>query len=257
MLYSILWKKESLSNLLEKIMQINILKKSISLLKWIIIALLTLLCGTLTIAISLVSPKFACLTSVKLWGKLILFFCNIRLKVEGIDNLSDKPLIVMYNHKSFFDIFCFSSFMPYDWRAMMKKELLNFPVFGQAVKIMGHYFVARDGSFEDRREVVRMLKKIKNGRIVFIAPEGTRNPDPGLLDFKTGGFFIARKTDTNILPMIIDGAGSILDKGSMNINSGLITIKFLKEIQVSDYSSNKEGIEKLRLDTSKIFQENI
>ena len=56
--------------------------------------------------------------------------------VDGIQNLSDKPLIVMYNHKSFFDIFCFSSFMPYDWRAMMKKELLSFPVFGQAVKIV-------------------------------------------------------------------------------------------------------------------------
>ena len=139
----------------------------------------------------------------------------------------------------------------------MKKELLKFPVFGQAVKIMGHYFVARDGSFEDRREVVKMLKKIKNGKIVFIAPEGTRNPNPGLLDFKTGGFFIARKTDTNILPMIIRGAGDILDKGSLNINSGDVEINFLKEINVSSYSSDKEGIKTLRDDTFKIFKNNI
>ena len=65
----------------------------------------------------------------------------------------------MYNHKSMFDIFCFASFMKYDWRAMMKKELLKIPFFGQTVKIMGHYFVSRDGSFDDRREVVKMLKK--------------------------------------------------------------------------------------------------
>ena len=238
-------------------MSINFIKKSISGLKWLIIALLTLVLGLFTIVISFLSPKIACLTAVKLWGKLILFFCNIKLNVDGIQNLSDKPLIVMYNHKSFFDIFCFSSFMPYDWRAMMKKELLSFPVFGQAVKIMGHYFVARDGSFEDRREVVKMLKKIKMGRIVFIAPEGTRNPNPGLLEFKTGGFFIARKTDTNIVPMIIDGAGDILDKGSLNIYPGTVNIKILDEIDVGSYDSNKDGIENLRLDTQKIFNDNI
>ena len=238
-------------------MDINFIKKIISILKWLIIALLTVLFGFLTIVVSLFSPRLACLSTVKLWGKLILFFCNIRLKVSGIDNLSDKPLIVMYNHKSFFDIFCFSSFMPYDWRAMMKKELLSFPVFGQAVKIMGHYFVARDGSFEDRREVVKMLKKIKMGRIVFIAPEGTRNPNPGLLEFKTGGFFIARKTDTNIVPMIIDGAGDILDKGSLNIYPGTVNIKILDEIDVGSYDSDKDGIENLKLDTQKIFNDNI
>ena len=238
-------------------MIINLIRKSISISKWVVIALLTMVFGLLTIIISIFSPKIACLTTVKLWGKLILFFCNIKLNVEGLENLSDKPLIIMYNHKSFFDIFCFSSFMPYDWRAMMKKELLSFPVFGQAVKIMGHYFVARDGSFEDRREVVKMLKKIKKGKIVFIAPEGTRNPNPGLLEFKMGGFFIARKTDTNIVPMIIEGAGNILDKGSLNIESGKINIKFLKEIQVSQFNSDKDGIENLRVSTYKVFTENL
>ncbi len=238
-------------------MNINQVKTIISILKWSIIAVLTVFFGLLTIIISLFSPKVACLSTVKYWGKLILFFCNINLKVNGIENLSNKPLIIMYNHKSFFDIFCFSSFMPYDWRAMMKKELLKFPVFGQAVKIMGHYFVARDGSFEDRREVVKMLKKIKNGKIVFIAPEGTRNPNPGLLDFKTGGFFIARKTDTNILPMIISGAGDILDKGSLNIKSGDVEISFLNEINVSSYPSDKDGINSLREHTFKVFQNNL
>ena len=238
-------------------MIINLIRKSISISKWVVIALLTMVFGLLTIIISIFSPKIACLTTVKLWGKLILFFCNIKLNVEGLENLSDKPLIIMYNHKSFFDIFCFSSFMPYDWRAMMKKELLSFPVFGQAVKIMGHYFVARDGSFEDRREVVKMLKKIKKGKIVFIAPEGTRNPNPGLLEFKMGGFFIARKTDTNIVPMIIEGAGNILDKGSLNIKSGKINIKFLKEIQVAQFNSDKDGIENLRVSTYKVFTENL
>ena len=100
----------------------------------------------------------------------------------------------------------------------MKKELLKIPFFGQAVKVMGHYFVARDGSFADRREVIKILKKIKNGKAIFIAPEGTRNPDKKLLEFKDGGFFISAKTRVNIIPMIIKGADDIVKKNSLKIN---------------------------------------
>ena len=58
--------------------------------------------------------------------------------------------------------------MNYDWRAMMKKELLNIPFFGTAVKIMDHYFVSRDGSFSDRREVVKIIKKIKKEKLFLL-----------------------------------------------------------------------------------------
>ncbi|MBT4633822.1 hypothetical protein HOB96_00035, partial [bacterium] len=56
---------------------------------------------------------------------------------------------------------------------------------------------------------------------------------------------------------IIDGAGDILDKGSLIIKPGTITIRFLKEIDVSAYSSDKDGINDLREGTFKIFNENL
>ncbi len=139
----------------------------------------------------------------------------------------------------------------------MKKELLKVPFFGQTVKIMDHYFVSRDGSFDDRREVVKMLKKIKNGKIVFIAPEGTRNPNPGLIDFKNGGFYIAKKTNTNIVPMIIRGSGEIVRKGSLLIKPGKIEIEILPEIYVDSYEDKKESIDQLREDTFEIFLKNM
>ena len=139
----------------------------------------------------------------------------------------------------------------------MKKQLIKIPIFGQVVIIMGHYFVARDGSFEDRREVVKMLKKIKSGKLVFIAPEGTRNPNPGLINFKNGGFYIARKTETNIVPMIIKGAGEIIEKNSTIIRPGSIDINILPEIDVKNYGKDRDSIEKLKNDTYKIFLQNI
>ena len=224
-----------------------------SYFRWLIIASMTVLLAIPAMLISFFSPSLANKTIVKFWGKIIIFSCNVQLEVTGVANIKDKPLIVMYNHKSMFDIFCFASFMKYDWRAMMKKELLKIPFFGQTVKIMGHYFVSRDGSFDDRREVVKMLKKIKNGRIVFIAPEGTRNPNPGLMDFKNCGFYIAKKTDTSIVPMIIKGSGEIVKIDSLLITPGKITIEILPEIDVSAYSDDKDSIDKLREDVFEIF----
>ncbi len=229
----------------------------ISYIKWVLIALFTIFFALITILISLISPKIAALSTVKLWGRLILIISGVKIKLEGIENIKNKPTIVMYNHKSYFDIFSFASFMKYDWRAMMKKELLKIPFFGTAVKIMGHYFVARDGSFSDRREVIKILKKIKNGKIIFIAPEGTRNPNKGLLDFKDGGFFISLKTKVNIVPMIIQGADSIIKKGSWKINSGLIKIKIMPEVDVDKYNKLDNSLEELKKDIRNIFERNI
>ena len=228
-----------------------------SFIKWLIIGSLTIILAIVAILISFFSPMLATLTVVKFWGKSILFISGVKLKVDGIENIENKPTIVMYNHKSFFDIFAFASFMKFDWRAMMKKELLKIPFFGQAVQVMGHYFVARDGSFSDRREVVKILKRIKSGKTIFIAPEGTRNTNPGLLEFKDGGFFIASKTQVNIVPMIIKGADSIVKKNSFKINKGEIKIKILKEIDITSYDKNKKGISELKKDIKKIFESEI
>tara|TARA_B100001287_G_scaffold82559_1_gene68788 strand:+ start:691 stop:1392 length:702 start_codon:yes stop_codon:yes gene_type:complete len=228
-----------------------------SFIKWLIIGFLTIILAIIAILISFFSPMLATLTVVKFWGKSILFISGVKLKVEGIENIENKPTIVMYNHKSFFDIFAFASFMKFDWRAMMKKELLKIPFFGQAVQVMGHYFVARDGSFSDRREVVKILKRIKSGKTIFIAPEGTRNTNPGLLEFKDGGFFIASKTQVNIVPMIIKGADSIVKKNSFKINKGKIKIKILKEIDITSYDKDKKGISELKKDIKKIFESEI
>ena len=228
-----------------------------SFIKWLIIGSLTIILAIIAILISFFSPMLATLTVVKFWGKSILFISGVKLKVDGIENIENKPTIVMYNHKSFFDIFAFASFMKFDWRAMMKKELLKIPFFGQAVQVMGHYFVARDGSFSDRREVVKILKRIKSGKTIFIAPEGTRNTNPGLLEFKDGGFFIASKTQVNIVPMIIKGADSIVKKNSFKINKGEIKIKILKEIDITSYGKDKKGISELKKDIKKIFESEI
>ena len=70
-----------------------------SYLRWLFIAILTILVALPTFAISIVSPRFANMTTVKLWGKLIILACGVKLTISGLENIKNQPTIVMYNHK--------------------------------------------------------------------------------------------------------------------------------------------------------------
>ena len=47
----------------------------------------------------------------------------------------------MYNHQSSFDILTFAAVIPFEWKAVMKKEVLKMPFVGIVSKLGGHYFV--------------------------------------------------------------------------------------------------------------------
>ena len=111
------------------------------------------------------------------WGKTMLWAWRVKLKVEGLENLPEETSMIMYNHQSSFDILAFSAALPIEWKAIMKKEVLHMPFVGWVSKISGHYFVSRDGSAGDTKEVKKIVSQIKSGPSVIVAPEGTRSPD--------------------------------------------------------------------------------
>jgi len=55
-------------------------------------------------------------------------------------------------------------------------------------------------------------------------PEGTRTPDGNLLPFKRGGFILARKAAVPVIPVTINGSGSINPANQIVLYSGNITI---------------------------------
>jgi hypothetical protein len=57
--------------------------------------------------------------------------------------------------------------------------------------------------------------------------------------------------------MIIQGADSIIKKGSWKINSGLIKIKIMPEVDVDKYNKLDNSLEELKKDIRNIFERNI
>ncbi len=70
----------------------------------------------------------------RLWSRGIVRVCGIDLEVEGLEHLQPgQSYILICNHLSNFDIWCTLASMPFAVRFVAKKELLRFPVFGQAL----------------------------------------------------------------------------------------------------------------------------
>ena len=217
-----------------------------SIVAVILSSLFTAFWGSVGVAVSLLSVGNLIKCSVRPWGKAVLWACGVRLDVEGTENFPEGPFIVMFNHQSSLDIPVFSAVLPFEWRAVMKNEVASVPFIGWVCVLSGQYFVARDGSVGDTNRVREIVRKIRKGPSVVIAPEGTRSEDGELLPFKQGGFFMASLSRVPVVPMIIWGGKDIRKKGSYELNADRdIVVRILPPVDTASFPKGKEGGERL------------
>lgn len=224
---------------------------------WSFIAILTTAFGTMGVIMSIVTPDYVIKLIIRPWAYCITKVCRVKVHTEGFENFPEGPCVIMYNHQSSFDILAFCGFLPIEWRAMMKNEVAKIPFVGWVPKLLGHYFVARDGTVKDSSEVKRIVRQIKSGPAVLVAPEGTRSADGNLLPFKMGGFAIAMLAGIPVVSMAITGGKNIMAKGSLKIKSGSMKIKVFPPIDVMKLQKGKKGREELAEMVRKQLQEAI
>ena len=127
-----------------------------------------------------------------------------KLEVCGLENLPDSgPTIMMGNHVSFFDpIFLTAAVDSRYVISMAKAETLDNPIQRLGLEIWGNFVINRGEV--DRVALNNTIALIKSEQLVWIAPEGTRNPD-GMGEAKGGVSFIAHKANATIVPSAICG----------------------------------------------------
>jgi 1-acyl-sn-glycerol-3-phosphate acyltransferase len=155
------------------------------------------------------------------WSRRLLDDAEVDLEVRGTEHIPlDEPLVVMSNHRSYYDIPTMFCTVPGRLRMVAKKELFMVPVFGAAMLTAGFVRVDRG----KRESAVESLKSsgemLKQGTRVWIAPEGTRSRDGSLGAFKSGGFHLALDNRVRILPVAISGTEKVMPSSGFTVHKG-------------------------------------
>ena len=162
----------------------------------------------------------------RIWARIILYLCGIKVNIIGIDNIKkNNSYIIVSNHQSHFDIPALNAYFPLSVRMIAKKELFRIPIFGWAMYLAGHISLDRGKgkkALKSLRKAIDRIRK-KNFSIV-VYPEGTRSPDGEIHPFKNGAFRLAVEANLPVLPVTIIGTRQILPKHSTKINKGNVTV---------------------------------
>jgi len=124
-----------------------------------------------------------------------------------------RHYVIMSNHQSFADILLLF-FLPGYFRWVSKRTIFLVPLFGWQFWLGGHLSITRGSEKSRARFMARAEKTLRERLSILIFPEGTRSRTGEIGPFKPGGFLLAVRTGTPILPVVISGSRDALPKHS-------------------------------------------
>jgi 1-acyl-sn-glycerol-3-phosphate acyltransferase len=138
---------------------------------------------------------------------LLRLWCWISgCRIGGKENIpADTALLIIANHTSFGDPLLLAAAFPKHITFIAKEEFLHKTftrwLFGKG---LGAVFLNKEES--DLFALRTAIKLMRNGHSVGIFPEGRRNFDQKISDFKPGAAFIAQKAGVLVLPVAINNS---------------------------------------------------
>lgn len=234
------------------------MKKVLFWLKALFIVLITIPMAVVTVFLLPFNYKGKAYHFVaKIWSRIVLFVFNVKLKVRGIEKiLKHKNYVYISNHASAIDIPALICGIPDQIRFIAKHELAKIPIWGWLLKYGGYILIDRKNPKRAMRSIQKAIEKIKKGVSVLVFAEGTRSANGELLPFKRGGFMLALKSNTPIVPVTILNSHLIMQKHKLEINSGTIEIVIDEPISTDNFLG-RDGEAKLMEITRNIIKQNL
>ena len=207
----------------------------------IVVGITTLISASLIIAESYLRPKADITRWVRPWTALILWAAGINVHITHPERIPKPGYLVLANHQSFFDIIAILHMFPQHVRFVAKIELFAVPFFGRGMERLGHIKINR----RNREAAIESLRiageRVRGGIPVMAFPEGTRNREVGTLGpFKKGAFHLAQELRVPIVPIWIEGSGTVNPPASVIIRRSDITLHLGEIIEPSQIPDNIE-----------------
>jgi 1-acyl-sn-glycerol-3-phosphate acyltransferase len=145
-------------------------------------------------------------------------------EIQGRDRLADlarlespPPLIFTPNHHSHLDTMLMVRSVPFTWRRKLVVAAAADYFFDKrwkaALAALSLNAIPIERESTGRRSATMIRDLIDDGWSLVIYPEGGRSPDGWGQEFKGGAAYLSSRTGAPVVPVFIDGTGSIFGKG--------------------------------------------
>jgi len=187
---------------------------------------------------------------IQFWSKGICFFVGLRLRVTGLENIPPGGVLFVFNHQSLLDIPVIHAGIPRDFRFGAKLELFSIPIFGQAMKSMGALPIARSNRAEAVQVLESAAQRMNEGLSFILAPEGTRQREARIGEFKSGPFIMAIQAKRPVVPVVIKNIQQVLPKKALLMNSKnwvtTINVRVLPPVNGAEFNfDNRDELKNL------------
>ncbi|CAN1533545.1 PlsC 1-acyl-sn-glycerol-3-phosphate acyltransferase [Methylophilaceae bacterium] len=174
------------------------------------------------------------------WARSMIWWlrvtCNIRHEISGMENLPDKPCIILAKHQSTWETFAFQAIFPTQVY-VLKRELLWIPIFGWGLAMTSPIAINRASGREALKQLVsKGQARLAQGLWVVIFPEGTRMRPHQQGKYHIGGAWLACQTKTPVLP-VAHNAGHCWPKGFIK-QAGVIKLHIGPAIATADLKAD-------------------
>ena len=185
------------------------------------------------------------------WAEFCLrFFLSVKIIIKGRENIiTDQKFFIAVSHQSMFETFYLQTVFNSPV-FILKKELLQIPIFGWYLKKIGSISINRNkisrdnlGFFED---IMRTIDGSDRPLIIF--PQGTRVLPNERPPFKKGATRIYQELNIACQPVAINSGNVWPKKGKINthrtitvsilthINAGMDKENFLQNLESKIYN---------------------
>jgi 1-acyl-sn-glycerol-3-phosphate acyltransferase len=160
------------------------------------------------------------------------------------------PVFVLTNHVSNLDVPAFALADPYVGSCLVAKEsLTKAPIIKHVMRSWGAIPVSRDGN--DTSALREVLRKLREGRLVAIASEGTRNHHGGLGETNPVLARLAIQASASgipLIPLAAVGTYECLPRGAVIPRPGKVKVLIGPRFDLSYLKSRpkEEGVEEAR-----------
>jgi len=176
---------------------------------------------------------------------------GMRIEITGIEHLEDlkQPVVIIGNHMSMMETMLLPSIIQplMDVTFVVKKSLLDYPVFKYVMRSRNPVAVGRENPREDFKAVMSEGgDRLNRGVSVIVFPQTTRSQIFDPQQMSSIGVKLAKKTGVSVIPLALktDGwqNGRVLkDFGRINTNKN-IYFAFDKPLRVTGKGNEEQQI---------------